>query len=263
MHGFNLQEVAHLPGTFDKLWIRGTFPTSFLARSEEESYRWRLNFTESFLERDIPQLGIRIPASALRRFWTMTAHFHGQVWNASDFASALGTKHDTARRYLDILCGSYMVRQVQPWFVNIGKRVVRSPKIYLRDSGIAHALLGLRNKLQVQMHPRLGFSWEGFVVEQIIALTGADNETFFYRTHAGAELDLLVNRHGKAWGFECKYEDAPRTNKSMHSVIVDLSLEKLFIVTPGERSYPLTEKIDVVSLPDLVRTLERHALMNT
>jgi hypothetical protein len=259
MSGFTLEEVGveQMP----QLWIRGGFPEAFLAADDEASDAWRRHFMQTFLERDIPQLGLRIPAQALRRFWTMVAHFHGQVWNAAELARSLGTKEDTARRYLDILCGAFMVRQLPPWFENLGKRLVKAPKVYLRDSGLLHTLLGVRDHLQVQSHPKLGFSWEGFALEQIIQMADAEREAFFYRTHAGAELDLLLVRNGKRYGFEFKYEDAPRSTKSMHVVTNDLKLAKLWVVYPGGQTAPLHEGMEVVPLKNIQTVLREHHLM--
>ncbi len=258
MSGFSLEEVG--ADQQDALWIRGGFPPSFLAADERLSHGWRANFIQSFLERDLPQLGIRIPAPALRRFWTMLAHFHGQVWNAADLARSLSVKEDTARRYLDLLGGAFMVRQLPPWFENIGKRLVKAPKVYLRDTGLLHTLLGLRDRLQVQSHPKLGLSWEGFALEQLIRMASAENDAFFYKTYAGAELDLLLARGGRRYGFEFKYEDAPRTTKSMHVVFADLALEKLWVVHPGERSYPLRAGIEAVPLSRVREILREHRI---
>jgi hypothetical protein len=255
MGGFTLNEVPS--NRIRDLWIRGGFPKSFLARSEELSYQWRINFVHSFLERDIPQLGIRIPSAALYRFWAMLAHVHGQTWNASDLARSMGVKEDTARRYLDILTGSFMMRQIQPWFENLGKRVVKAPKIYFRDSGILHALLGLKSKREVLSHPKLGFSWEGYALEEIIRRAGAEHQAFFYKTHGGAELDLLLIKRGKRYGFEFKYEAAPRPTKSMHIVIEDLSLKRLWIVYPGETTYPLAKDIELLPLTNIERVLNQ------
>lgn len=259
MQGFNCDEIPI--NQFEKLWLRGNFPVSYLANNDESSFRWRLNFIKSFLERDIPQLGIRVPSSTLRRFWTMVSHYHGNILNISDFSRSLGTKQNTARHYLDILTEAFMIRQIQPWFTNISKRLVKAPKIYLSDSGITHALLGLRNKLQVQSHPKLGYTWEGFVIDQILSLADAYHDAYFYKTHAGAELDLLIFRNGKAYGFEIKYEDSPHTSKSMHIVIQDLQLEKLWVVTPGENMYPLTERISVVPFKNLQEVLAQENLI--
>ncbi len=249
------------PELLEPLWRRGGLPRSVLAESEEQSYGWRQNFIQSFLERDIPLLGLRIPAPALRRFWTMLAHFHGQVWNGSELARSLGTGEENTRRYLDILSGSFLVRQLSPWFENTGKRLVKSPKVFLRDSGLLHALLGLKEPMQVLANPRLGFSWEGFALEQVIRLADAERDAYFYKTHAGAELDLLLMRGGKRLGFEFKFADRPVTSKSMHAVIEDLGLYRLFVVYPGSRNFPLSETIEAVPLSLLPEILKRHGLM--
>lgn len=259
MSGFGIHEAG--TASLDRLWIRGGFPRSFLADDEDLSYEWRSNFIQSFLERDIPQLGIRIPAAALRRFWIMAAHQHGQVWNAADFAHSMGTKEDTMRKYLDILTGAYMMRQLPPWHENTGKRLVKAPKMFIRDSGILHTLLGVRDKMQIHGHPKLGFSWEGFAMEQIVALTGTEKEAFFYKTYGGAELDLFFIKNGKRYGFEFKYGDAPKTTKAMHIVMNDLGLERLWVVYPGERSYPLTEKIEAMPLVASQEKLKEAGLL--
>jgi uncharacterized protein len=240
-----------------RLWARGGFPLAYLANGEEKSFAWLLNFIQSFLERDIPQLGIRVPAHALRRFWMMLAHCHGQIWNASELARAMGVKQDTARHYLDILSGSLMVRQLPPWFENTGKRVVKAPKIYFKDPGLLHALLGLKSTEQVLAHPRMGFSWEGFAMEEVIRAAQADRDAYFYRTHAGAELDLLIMRGGRRYGFEFKFEDAPRPTRSMHQVTEDLGLERIWVVYPGDRCYPVAERIELLPLSMLDHALER------
>jgi predicted AAA+ superfamily ATPase len=256
MSGFSMDEVGD-DGS-DNLWVRGGFPNAFLAKNDDQSYQWRLNFIASFLERDIPQLGIRVPAYALRRFWVMVAHHHGNIWNAAELGRAMGTKEDTARKYLDIMSGSYMVRQLPPWFSNTGKRLVKAPKIFIRDSGMLHALLGLKDRMQIHSHPKLGFSWEGFAIEQILLITGAEKDAYFYKTHGGAELDLLIMRGGKQYGFEFKYSDAPKATKAMHVVFNDLNLEKLWVLYPGEKSYPLAEGIDVVPLKSCRAVLEKY-----
>lgn len=248
MSGFNLSEAS---GSVQKLWMRGGFPDSYLSEYESDSFQWRLNYVRTFLERDVPQLGLSIPAPALRRFWTMLAHSHGQIWNASDLSRSLGVRDATVRRYLDILSGSFMVRQLQPWFVNVGKRLVKSPKIYMRDSGILHVLLGIVDFSVLQSHPKLGFSWEGFAIEQILSWTGAWEQAFFYQTHGGAELDLLLELGGKKYGFEFKYQDRPRSSKSMHQVMIDLELTHLWVVYPGEYIYSLTNDITVMPLSKL------------
>jgi len=260
MGGFKLDEVG--PSQQNLLWVRGGFPRTFLADDDRLSYDWRTNFIQTFLERDIPQMGIRIPAHALQRFWIMIAHYHGQVWNAADFARSLGTKEDTARKYLDILSGAFLVRQLPPWFENVGKRLVKAPKVFVRDSGIMHALLGLADVIQIQSHPKLGFSWEGFVLEQVIGLSGAEREVYFYKTHGGAELDCLLIRDGKRYGFEFKYQDSPGPTKSIHIVFGDLKLERLFVIYPGNRSYPIGEKEEVVPLSNLESILETYQLLH-
>jgi uncharacterized protein len=250
LSGFDLQEVGQ--GERDRLWIRGGFPRSFLASDEPASLAWREDFVRTFLERDIPQLGITIPAETLRRFWTMIAHYHGQTWNAAQFARSLGTSEITARRYLDILAGAYVVRILPSWFVNMRKRQIKAPKIYIRDSGILHALLQLKTLGDVQSHPKLGASWEGFALEQVIGALDT-RDAYFWGTHAGAELDLLVGRGGKSYGFEFKYADAPGTTRSMHAAIEDLSLEHLWVLYPGHQEYPLHDKISVIPISAVPR----------
>lgn len=236
-----------------KLWLRGGFPKSYLADSEDDSYRWRKSYISTFLERDIPNLGFNIPAAHLRRFWTMLAHYHGQTINFSEIARSLMISDNTVRRYIDILEGTFMVRVLMPWFENISKRQVKSPKIYLRDSGILNSLLSISDKEQLETNPRLGAFWEGFALEEIIRYLGIDSqEAFFWATQADAELDLFVFKNGKRLGFEFKYADAPRTTKSMHSALRDLNLDKLFIIYPGDKTFPVAEKITVASLYDLV-----------
>lgn len=245
LSGFDLQEVGW--GQRDRLWVRGGFPRSFLASDEPASLAWREDFVRTFLERDIPQLGITIPAETLRRFWTMIAHYHGQTWNAAQFARSLGTSEITARRYLDILAGAYVVRILPSWFVNMRKRQIKAPKIYIRDSGILHALMQLQTLGDVQSHPKLGASWEGFALEQVIGVLDT-RDAYFWATHAGAELDLFVRLGGKSYGFEFKYADAPGTSRSMHAAIEDLSLEHLWVIYPGHQEYPLHDKISVIPI---------------
>lgn len=249
MEGFTLEEVG--PAQTSQLWRRGGLPASFLARHEEESYQWRQDFIRTHLERDLPALGIRIPAAALRRFWMMIAHLQAQTWNASELARSMKTQEATAQRYLDILTGSFMVRQLQPWYANLGKRLVKSPKIYFRDTGLLHALLRLRDARELQSYPKLGFSWEGFAIEEVIRHVDADRDAYFYGTHGGAELDLLVVRGSRRYGFEMKYVDAPVTTKSMHIVLDDLRLEKLWVIYPGARPFHLSEKIMALPLSEL------------
>ena len=255
LSGFDLAETE--TESWRTLWLRGGFPRSFLAPHDRASAVWRQSFVQTFLERDIPQLGITVPAETLRRFWTMLAHYHGQVWNAAEFARALGSNEGTARRYLDILIGAFMVRALPPWFANVRKRQVKSPKIYLRDSGLLHTLLTLETGAEVAGHPKVGASFEGFAVEQLAGAfeTGA---VYFWATHGGAELDLLITRGGRRYGFECKLADAPGTTRSMRVALDDLELEHLFVVYPGDEAYPLDDRISVVpieSIPALARSL--------
>lgn len=252
LSGFDLREVGS--DKCNGLWNRGGFPRSFLAADESSSMVWREDFIRTFLERDIPQLGISIPAETLRRFWTMIAHYHGQVWNAAQFARSLGTSEITVRRYLDILSGAYMVRILPPWFENIRKRQVKAPKIYIRDTGILHALLQLRSMEDLRSHPKLGASWEGFVLEQVVGILET-RDAYFWATHAGAELDLMVPFRGKRYGFEFKYADAPGTSRSMHSAIHDLSLEHLWVIYPGHQEYALSDTVSVVPLDSLTRVV--------
>jgi hypothetical protein len=246
--GFDLGEVG--AEAFRTLWLRGGFPRSFLARSDASSFTWREDFIRTYLERDVPRLGIGIPAATVRRFWTMIAHFHAQVWNAAELARSLGTSEGTARRYLDILTSSFMIRQLPPWLENIGKRQVKAPKVYVRDAGILHALLGVDTMQALESHPKLGAAWEGFVLEQAIRLTGERN-AYFWATHAGAELDLMFMAHGRRYGLEIKYADAPRRTKSMGLACADLGLERLFVAYPGTASYSIDERMEVVGIREL------------
>jgi len=246
--GFSLAEIGQ--ARRQELWARGGFPRSFLAAGDEASYAWRQDFMRTFLERDIPQLGIAIPAETLRRFWTMLAHYHGQIWNGAEFARALGSSEPTARRYLDLLCGVYMVRALPPWYENLKKRQVKSPKVYIRDSGLLHALLSIETHRDLQAHPKLGASWEGFVLEQVLA-AARTRDVYFWATHGGAELDLLVFKHGRRYGIEIKYADAPTMTKSLRIAMEDLRLHKATIVYPGDGAYPLDEKIRVIPVSQI------------
>ncbi len=250
--GFQLLEVGIK--NRDKLWLRGGFPKAFLAGSRAESIDWHESFARTFLERDIPQLGITTPSETLRRFWTMVAHYHGQVWNAAEFARSLGAAENTARRYLDILSGAYMVRVLPPWFENIKKRQVKAPKVYIRDSGLLHHLLQVSTIADLRGHPKIGASWEGFAMEQIIHLLGT-RDAYFWATHSGAELDLMVMIAGKRFGFEFKYTDAPKRNKSMHVAMKDLGLAHLWIIYPGDQQYALDT--DITAIP-LSQALEKN-----
>ena len=259
MSGFSLSEVG--VGQQERLWIFGGFPRSFLAPESSASMMWRQDFIRTFLERDIPQLGITIPAETLRRFWTMIAHYHGQVWNASDIGRSLGVSEHTTRRYLDILAGAYMVRILPPWFENLKKRQVKSPKIYIQDSGILHALLQQPSLRELQGHPKLGASWEGFALQEVLAVLQT-RDAYFWGTHAGAELDLLVLAKGKRYGFEFKYADAPGRSRSMHAAIHSLNLSHLWVVCPGKEEYALENNISVVPLSS-IKSRVRSKLSNT
>jgi hypothetical protein len=253
LSGFVLGEVGQKER--DRLWSRGGFPRSFLSPDDAASVEWRMGFVRTFLERDIPQLGITIPAETLRRFWTMVAHYHGQVWNAAEFARSLGASENTARRYLDILAGAYMVRVLPPWFENLKKRQVKAPKIYLRDSGLLHTLLQLPELHAVLGHPKLGASWEGFVLEHLLNLVNT-RDAYYWATHGGAELDLLIFKSGKRFGFELKYTDAPALTRSMHIALRDLQLDHLWVVYPGSERYALHEKVTAVPLEEVRDPIE-------
>ncbi len=243
--GFSLDEtgVEHM----NRLWMRGGFPRAYLASSDAAWARWMRSFSRTFLERDVPGLGSRVPPAALGRFWRMLAHVHGQTWNATALARSMDVTAKTANRYRDLLAGTFMARVLPPWFENVGKRQVKSPKVYLRDSGILHFLLGMETWSDLPAHPRYGASWEGFALEQVLAVHG-DHDAYFYATQRGAELDLLLLRRGRRWGFEFKCTDAPRTTRSMHVVADDLGLEHLWVVYPGDREFPLAERITALPL---------------
>ena len=247
LHGFRLDEVG--VAQLSKRWTRGGFPRSFLARSEAASAEWRDQFIRTFLERDIPQFGLRIPAPALRRFWTMIAHYHAQTWNSSELARAFGVAHTTVQRYLDVLTETFMVRQLPPWYENLSKRQVRAPKVYLRDTGLLHTLLGVRSTQELENHPKVGASWEGFALDVVLDHLGARfGEAYFWGTHAGAELDLLIVRGRTRVGFEFKRTSSPTVTPSMRSALADLRLQRLYVVHAGMATFPLTEQILAVPL---------------
>ncbi len=233
-----------------RLWVRGGFPDSFLARTEASSLAWRESFIRTFIERDVPQLGVSIASPALRRFWTMMAHYHGSIWNGSEIGGALGVAHTTVTRYLDLLSQSYVMRRLLPWSENTGKRVVKSPKVYIRDSGVLHALLGVPDQHSLSAHPKVGASWEGFVIEQIVAWAGERN-CYFWATQGGAELDLLVLAGGRRFGFEIKRTERPSVTKSMRIAISDLNLERLFVVYTGADRFPLDTNIECLGVSHL------------
>jgi len=253
MGGFTLDETGASSTT--RLWLRGGFPRSFLAGNEENSWAWRESMVQTFLERDIPRLDIAVPATTLRRFWTMLAHYHGQTWNATEIAASLGFSHVTARKYLDHLTGTYMVRQLQPWFLNAGKRLVKAPKVYIRDSGILHFLLGIRSRDDLETNPKLGASWEGFAMEQVLAVAG-DRDAHFWATHGGGELDLVIGSGTRKWGVEFKCADVIKATKSMAVAMEDLDLKHIWVVHPGNDSYAVADRVDALSIRDVGRALK-------
>jgi predicted AAA+ superfamily ATPase len=254
MGGLSLGEVG--AARLDRLWLRGGFPRSFLTRSVSASFGWRLDFIRTFLERDIPQLGVSIPSGTLWRFWSMLAHYHGQVWNASEFARSFGVADMTVRRYLDLLAATFVVRVLQPWHENLRKRQVKSPKVYLADSGLLHALLNLRGQDDLEAHPKVGASWEGFAIAAIVdRLRAGWRECFFWATHAGAELDLLVVRGRTRLGFEIKRTVAPAVTPSMRAALADLRLARLDVVHAGDQTFPLAPRIRALALSRLLRDL--------
>jgi predicted AAA+ superfamily ATPase len=247
--GFTLDETG--PEQAHMLWSRGGLPRSFTAHDDEASRIWRREFIRTTVERDLPQLGMNVAAPALYRFWSMLAHYHGQVWNAAAPARSLGVNESTVRRYLDWLTQAFLVRQLQPWFVNLGKRQVKAPKIYLRDTGLLHELLGIADPAALLRHPKSGASWEGFALDQILRIAKPD-EAYFWATHAGAELDLLMMKDGRRIGVEFKRADAPQLTPSMRIAMQDLALDALYVVYPGERRYGLADKTEAVPLSALV-----------
>ena len=251
--GFTTRETAGVTsGAESTLWRRGGLPRSFLAATEEDSVVWRREYIRTLLERDFPQWGVRVPAAAMGRFWAMLAHYHGQTWNAAEPARALGVGSGVVRRYLDTLTDALMVRQLQPWFANLKKRQVKAPKIYVRDSGLLHRLLGIDTEKALLTHPRIGASWEGFVIEQVLA-TEPHDEAFFWATHQGAEIDLILRRGGDLYGVECKLADAPRITPSIRIALSDLGLTRVAVLYPGAQRFPLSERVEVVPLSALSR----------
>jgi len=256
---FDVIEVGVETSERDRLWLRGGFPDSFLASSDARSLRWRLDFIRSYLERDISQFGRRIAAETLRRFWTMLAHRQGGVLNVAELARNLGVDVKTAGSYIDLLVDLLLVRRLPSWQANVGKRLVKSPKVYVRDSGLVHALLVLGDMEVLLSHPVVGASWEGFVVEQLLAVAPEGTQGFYYRTSGGAEIDLLLSfPDGRSWAIEVKRSLAPRPQKGFHSACADLAPERRFVVYPGDDSYPIGDDIQVVSLPQLARMLVDH-----
>jgi uncharacterized protein len=255
LDGFQIDEVG--VENLSRLWVRGGFPRSFLAESSAASSEWRLEFIRTFVERDLPQLGVAFPAETIRRFWQMLAHAHGEIWNASAFARSFGVSDSTVRRYLDALSSTFVVRQLQPWHENLRKRQVKAPKVFLSDSGLLHSLLNLQELDDLAGHPKLGASWEGFGIQTVLARLGVrPEEAFFWATHAGAEVDLVVVRGRRRLGFEFKRTVAPRTTRSMHIAIEDLGLEGLDVIHAGQETFPLTPRIRALALADVWRKIE-------
>ena len=248
LEGFRLADLG--AAAQGRHWLRGGFPLSYTARSEAASLVWRRQFLQTFLERDVPQLGVAIPAVALRRFWSMIAHYHGQTWNAAELARALAVSESTVRRYLDLMTGVFMVRQLPPWFENLGKRQVKAPKVYVRDSGLLHALLGVGSRRELELHPKVGASWEGYAVEEALKTIRPD-DAYYWATHQGAEIDLVLLKRGRRIGVECKRMDAPVLTPSMRIALADLKLDEIRVVYPGEKRYPLARKVEVVPLAEL------------
>jgi len=255
LQGFGLSDVGERWG---RLWLRGGYPRPYLARTDEESLRWRRDLIRTFVEQDLPQLGITIGAGTIRRFWTMLAHYHAQIWNGAELARALGIAESTVKRYLDLLAGTFMVRVLLPWTENIGKRVVKTPKVYIGDTGLLHALLDIPSARALETHPKVGASFEGFALQEVLrALHARPEQCFFWATHQGAELDLLVVRGERRRGFEFKRTDAPGVTKSMHVAIRDLGLESIDVVHAGGDTYPLSTKIRALAISRLTTELGR------
>ena len=249
LEGFRLADLqAKMQG---RHWLRGGFPLSYTATTEAGSFAWRRQFLQTFLERDLPQLGVNIPAVALRRFWYMLAHYHGQIWNAAELARAMAVNESTVRRYLDLLTGVFMVRQLPPWFENLGKRQVKAPKVYLRDSGLLHALLGISNQRDLEHHPKVGASWEGYAVEEVLKALRPD-DAYYWATYNGAEIDLVIFKNGRRIGVECKRADAPTITPSMRIALDNLKLDELQVVYPGEKRYTLSKGVEVAPLAEMV-----------
>ena len=245
LSGFSLAEAG--AKALERHWLRGGFPLAFLARSDSDSLLWRRQFIQACLERDLPQLGVSLPAPALLRFWTMLAHYHGQTWRAAEPARSLGVSEPTIRRYLDLLTGLFMVRQLPPWHENLQKRQVKAPKVYVRDTGLLHQLLGLRTGQELVAHPKCGASWEGYAIEETLKLLQPD-EAYFWATHNGAELDLLLFTRGRRLGVEVKRADAPTLTPSMRIALTDLRLDHLTVLYPGTKPYSLADRVSVVPL---------------
>lgn len=254
LDGFDLSEVGS--DELDRLWLRGGFPDSFLSRSNSASFTWRRNFIRTFVERDLPQLGIRISSQTLSRFWSMLAHYHAQVWNASELGRAFGVTDKTVRHYLDILSAALVVQQLQPWHANVGKRQVKAPKIYVRDSGILHGLLGIRDRRDLERHPKVGASWEGLLLRQVLeTLRAAPEECFFWAAHSGPELDLLWVRGRRRWGFEFKRTSSPTVTRSLRAALDTLDLQRAFVIHAGDETFPLHKRVTAIAARRLLEDL--------
>ena len=252
--GFNMSEVGL--DQLDRLWLRGGFPLSYLARTHNASFAWRQSFIRTFLERDLPQLGVRVPAPTLSRFWSMLAHYHGQVWNGAEFARSFGVSDKTVRHYLDTLQAAQVAKVLQPWHENVRKRQVKSPKVYVRDSGILHGLLGIRERRDLERHPKVGASWEGFLLQQVTEHVGAaPEECFFWATHSGAELDLLWVHGRRRWGFEFKRTSSPKLTSSLHTAIETLGIQKAFLVHAGDKTFPMHKRVTAVAASRLLESI--------
>ena len=239
------------PSELDALWRRGGLPLSYLAETEQGSVAWREDYVRTFLERDLANLGVRIPATTMRRFWTMVAHYHGQTWNGAEIARSLAVSEPTVRRYLDALSDALVIRQLQPWHANIGKRQIRSPKVYVRDTGLLHRLLGIDDHQALLGHPKLGASWEGFVIEQLITRTGV-RDAWFWGTHGGAEIDLLLQHDGAWTGIEVKRTDAPRMTPSIRNALDDLDLDQVIIAHAGDGRFSMASEVEAIGAAELL-----------
>ena len=260
MKGFTLSELGMRKQQIH--WLRGGFPLSFLARSDESSLQWRKNFIQTVSERDLPLLGYRTPSTTILRFWAMLAHYHGQIWNAAEPARSLGISETSVRRYLDLLTDIFMIRQLQPWHANLKKRQVKSPKIYFRDTGLLHQLLGIHSHKDLLRHPKCGASWEGYAIEEILQIIKPD-DSYFWATHNGAEIDLIVAKNGSMFGVECKRSDVPKITSSMQIALSDLPLEQILVIYPGDKSFELSDKISAVALQNMIGDCTRIFKLKT
>jgi hypothetical protein len=256
LSGFSLDDIGY--SNWNQLMLRGGYPKSYLALNDQQSFLWRTHYITTFLERDIPQLGIQIPSSTLRRFWAMLSHYHGQILNYNEIGRSFGASDSTVRRYIEILEGTFMIRLLMPWHNNTSKRLVKSPKLYFRDSGIFHALQSIRTQEELYTNPKLGSSWEGFALEQLMRVLHKEaNNVYFWSTHGGAEVDFFWMQGGKNYAAEFKYMDAPRLTKSMHIALEDLTLEQLFVIYPGNQEYRLHQRVVVIPLEKIGTTLPK------